>query len=56
MTIFSLYKDMRQEISGLVNSLILFLGFSPPVARKKKRGIFEKNKSEQPAGTVHEMQ
>ncbi|XP_074630343.1 uncharacterized protein LOC141889073 isoform X5 [Acropora palmata] len=27
-----------------------FTGFSPRVARKKKRGIFEKNKSEQPAG------
>ncbi|XP_074630340.1 uncharacterized protein LOC141889073 isoform X2 [Acropora palmata] len=31
-----------------------FTGFSPRVARKKKRGIFEKNKSEQPAGTSSE--
>ena len=34
----------------------LSVDLSPPVPPKMKRGVIEKNDSEQPAGTVHEMQ
>ena len=56
--VFSSYVHFNILFKLWVNTscLTLFLGFSPRVARKRKRRIFEKSKSEQPAGTVHEMQ
>ena len=36
--------------------LTLSVDFSPRVPPETKRGRIEKNESEQPAGTVHEMQ